>query len=68
MQNYVQIGRMGDPTLRQGRRQFETSVFFSEKINNSTTGRFPFNLISITHDIKGFHVQICHRGSPGGEI
>ena len=27
-----------------------------------------FNLIPITHNIKGFYVQICRRGSPGGEI
>ena len=25
-------------------------------------GRFSFNLISVTHKIKWFHVQICHRG------
>ena len=30
--------------------------------------RFSFNLISVTRDIKGFHVQICHRGTPGGDI
>ena len=24
--------------------------------------RFSFNLISVTHNLKGFHVQICHRG------
>ena len=28
----------------------------------------PFNLIPITHNIKGFYVQIWRRGSPGGEI
>ena len=27
-----------------------------------------FFLIPITHNIKGFHVQICRRGSPGAEI
>ena len=27
-----------------------------------------FNLIPITHNIKGLDVQICRRGSPGGEI
>jgi len=27
-----------------------------------------FNLIPITHNIKGLDVQICLRGSPGGEI
>ena len=27
-----------------------------------------FNLIPISHNIKGFYVQICRRGSPGGEI
>ena len=27
-----------------------------------------FNLIPITHNIKGFNVQICRRGSSGGEI
>ena len=35
--------------------------------------RFSFNLISVTRDIKcsmtwNFHVQICHRGTPGGDI
>ena len=27
-----------------------------------------FNLIPITHNIKGLYVQICRGGSPGGEI
>ena len=31
-------------------------------------GQFSFNVISVTHDIKGFHVQICHRGFPEGAI
>ena len=35
-------------------------MFFSVKINISTTGGFrsaSINLISVTHNIKGFHVQ-----------
>ena len=30
--------------------------------------RVSFNLISVTHNIKGFHVQICQRGSPGAKF
>ena len=55
----------------QGCRRFETSVFFSVKINISTTEASEsasFNLIPITHNIKGFHVQICHRGPLGAKF
>ena len=47
----------------------------NQKISNKSrlplkleTSVFSFNLISVVHNIKGFHVQICHRGTPRGEI
>ena len=46
-------------------------VFFCENSyfhNGRLQSRFSFILISVAHNIKGFHVQICHRGFPGGEI
>ena len=51
--------------LHKGRSWFETSVFFSETNNFATTGGSeypPFNLISVTHNIKQIHVCIYHKG------
>ena len=56
----------------QGRHKSKYLCFFLGKKsyfdNGRLQSRFSFNLISVTHYIEGFHVQICHRGSPGGKI